>query len=27
VSSLIATGLAQRNFFTDAEQLVDPPPP
>jgi putative ABC transport system permease protein len=27
LSSLIATGLAQRNFFTDAEQLVDPPPP
>jgi putative ABC transport system permease protein len=27
VSSLIATGLAQRNFFTDAQQLVDPPAP
>jgi putative ABC transport system permease protein len=27
ISSLIATGFAQRNFFTDAQQLVDPPPP
>ena len=27
LSSLIATGLAQRNFFTDAQQLLDPPAP
>jgi putative ABC transport system permease protein len=27
LSSLIATGLAQRNFFTEAQQLVDAPAP
>jgi putative ABC transport system permease protein len=27
LSSLIATGLAQKRFFTPAQQLVEPPPP
>jgi putative ABC transport system permease protein len=27
ISSLIATGMAQKNFFTPAQQLLDPPPP